>query len=145
MAMTKTAMMKSTGNVYVINNDPADNALLMYARQADGSLAASGMVSLKGKGLMGGANEQGAVRVQGDYVLAVNPGSDTIAVPSRFEPCGLTQLYGLRYGTLPIVHRVGGLADTVVDADEAALREDRATGFTFEGASPDALARAMRR
>jgi len=71
-------------------------------------------------------------------------GADLIAVPSRFEPCGLTQLYGLRYGTLPVVHRVGGLADTVVDADEAALREDRATGFAFTGASPDALARALR-
>jgi starch synthase len=65
-------------------------------------------------------------------------------VPSRFEPCGLTQLYGLRYGTLPIVHRVGGLADTVVDADPGALRDDRATGFTFSGAHPDALAQAMR-
>jgi starch synthase len=65
-------------------------------------------------------------------------------VPSRFEPCGLTQLYGLRYGALPLVHRVGGLADTVVDADEAALREDRATGFAFSGANAEALAQAMR-
>lgn len=71
-------------------------------------------------------------------------GSDLIGVPSRFEPCGLTQLYGLRYGTLPVVHWVGGLADTVVDADEAALREDRATGFAFSGANADALARALR-
>jgi starch synthase len=87
-----------------------------------------------------------AVRLGYDEALAhrIVAGADLIAVPSRFEPCGLTQLYGLRYGTLPLVHRTGGLADTVVDADEAALREDRATGFTFTGASADALAQAMR-
>lgn len=72
-------------------------------------------------------------------------GADLIAVPSRFEPCGLTQLYGLRYGTLPLVHRVGGLADTVIDADAAALREDRATGFAFSGAHVDALTDALER
>jgi starch synthase len=68
-------------------------------------------------------------------------------VPSRFEPCGLTQLYGLRYGTLPLVRRVGGLADTVIDADDAALRGGRATGFAFgpatAGALEDAIARAV--
>ena len=65
-------------------------------------------------------------------------GCDGIVVPSRFEPCGLTQLYGLRYGTLPLVRRVGGLAATVVDADEAAS----ATGFVFDAASGAALALA---
>ena len=58
-------------------------------------------------------------------------GSDAILVPSRFEPCGLTQLYGLRYGCLPIVARVGGLADTIVDANDAALADEVATGFQF--------------
>ena len=58
-------------------------------------------------------------------------GSDAILIPSRFEPCGLTQLYGLRYGTLPIVARTGGLADTVIDANDAALRSDCATGIQF--------------
>jgi starch synthase len=87
-----------------------------------------------------------AVRVGYDEALAhrIVAGADLIGVPSRFEPCGLTQLYGLRYGTLPLVHRVGGLADTVVDADEAALREDRATGFAYAGATPEALVHAMR-
>jgi starch synthase len=72
-------------------------------------------------------------------------GADMIAVPSRFEPCGLTQLYGLRYGTLPLVRRVGGLADTVVDADDASVAEGRATGFGFDAATPRALAQAARR
>jgi starch synthase len=72
-------------------------------------------------------------------------GGDVIVVPSRFEPCGLTQLYGLRYGTLPLVRRVGGLADTVVDADESTLDADTATGFVFDAAMPQALADAAQR
>ena len=58
-------------------------------------------------------------------------GSDVIAVPSRFEPCGLTQLYGLRYGTIPVVALTGGLADTVVHANPMALRAGVATGVQF--------------
>jgi starch synthase len=71
-------------------------------------------------------------------------GADVIAVPSRFEPCGLTQMYGLRYGTLPIVRRVGGLADTVVDASASALADGTATGFCFDAATPAALERCVR-
>ena len=72
-------------------------------------------------------------------------GADVIAVPSRFEPCGLTQLYGLRYGTLPVVRRVGGLADTVVDADPGSMAGGRATGFVFDLAVPAAFERCVRR
>lgn len=60
-------------------------------------------------------------------------GSDVILMPSRYEPCGLTQLYGLRYGTLPLVHRVGGLADTVIDSTDENMATGTATGFTFDG------------
>ena len=70
-------------------------------------------------------------------------GADAIVIPSRFEPCGLTQLYGLRYGTLPIVARVGGLADTVIDANQAALADGVATGFQFDPDSVEALQTAI--
>jgi len=72
-------------------------------------------------------------------------GADMIAVPSRFEPCGLTQMYGLRYGTVPLVRRVGGLGDTVVDADEANLAAGTATGVLFDAATPRALLQAVSR
>jgi starch synthase len=63
-------------------------------------------------------------------------GADLILVPSRFEPCGLTQLFSLRYGTLPLVRAVGGLADTV---------QDTVTGFSFQQATPDALQACVQR
>jgi starch synthase len=72
-------------------------------------------------------------------------GSDVILVPSRFEPCGLTQLYALRYGALPLVRRTGGLADTVVDANAVTLAEGSATGFVFDAESPEALLEAASR
>ncbi|MEL6644350.1 MAG: glycogen synthase GlgA [Pseudomonadota bacterium] len=72
-------------------------------------------------------------------------GADAILVPSRFEPCGLTQLYGLRYGTIPIVAYTGGLIDTVISATPMALRMKVATGLQFHPATSDALARALLR
>ena len=72
-------------------------------------------------------------------------GADGILVPSRFEPCGLTQLYGLRYGCVPMVARTGGLADTVIDANEAALAADAATGIVFDPGNADALVDAVER
>jgi len=75
-----------------------------------------------------------AVRIGYDEALAhrLLAGGDVLLVPSRFEPCGLTQLYALKYGALPVVRRTGGLADTVVDACTESLADGTATGFVFD-------------
>jgi starch synthase len=82
-----------------------------------------------------------------DEALAhlIQAGSDALVVPSRFEPCGLTQLAALRYGAVPIVARVGGLADTVVDANPMALASDAGTGIVFAPVTRDGLAIALER
>jgi starch synthase len=74
-----------------------------------------------------------AVLIGYDEALAhlIQAGADALVVPSRFEPCGLTQLCALRYGAIPIVSQVGGLADTVIDVKEAEIAGGAATGFKF--------------
>jgi starch synthase len=72
-------------------------------------------------------------------------GGDAVLVPSRFEPCGLTQMYGLRYGTIPVVAATGGLNDTVIGATPASLAANAATGITFHPVDRAGLAGAMRR
>lgn len=79
---------------------------------------------------------QVAVRMTYDEAMAhrILGGADAVIIPSRFEPCGLVQMYGLRYGTLPIVRRTGGLADSVIGETK------NADGFVFEDATPLSLA-----
>ena len=82
-----------------------------------------------------------------DEALAhqIQAGADALLVPSRFEPCGLTQLCALRYGALPVVARVGGLADTVIDANEAALAAGTGTGVQFAPVTREMLEAAILR
>lgn len=88
-----------------------------------------------------------AVRIGYDEGLSrrMFAGGDAVLVPSRFEPCGLTQMYGLRYGTLPVVSSVGGLADTVINASPAALATRAATGIVFQPVDALALTQALAR
>ena len=72
-------------------------------------------------------------------------GGDVVLVPSRFEPSGLTQMYGLAYGTLPLVARTGGLADSVIDANVAALRDEVATGLQFAPITAHSLNLALQK
>jgi starch synthase len=91
--------------------------------------------------------ESVSVQIGFDEVKAhrIVAGSDVIMVPSLFEPCGLTQLYGLMYGSLPLVRRVGGLADTVTDCSLENLADGLATGFVFDLFDVDAFTAAVRR
>ncbi|MFT4085720.1 MAG: glycogen synthase GlgA [Gordonia sp. (in: high G+C Gram-positive bacteria)] len=91
--------------------------------------------------------ESVGVRIGYDEPLShqLYAGADLVVVPSRFEPCGLTQLFGLRYGAVPLVASTGGLRDTVVDVTDESLAKGIATGFTFTDVSAGGLAHGFAR
>lgn len=87
----------------------------------------------------------GLIGYSEELAHGIQAGADALLVPSRFEPCGLTQLCALRYGAVPVVARTGGLADTVIDANEMALAAKAGTGVMFSPVSADALTTAIER
>ncbi len=120
-------------------------------------LAAGGQLAMLGSGDAGLENRFRAAAAANpgrigcvigyDEALAhkIMAGTDALLVPSRFEPCGLTQLYALRYGAVPVVARVGGLADTVIDANPVALAGGVATGVQFAPVTPEMMRVAIER
>jgi starch synthase len=88
-----------------------------------------------------------AVRIGFDERLAhlVEAGADAFLMPSRFEPCGLNQMYSQRYGTPPVACATGGLVDSIVDCTPATLADGTATGFLFREPTADALAAGVGR
>lgn len=121
----------------------------LVGRGAKLALLGSGDREIEARFVKSARRFKGSVGVIIGYDEAVSHllqgGSDAILIPSRFEPCGLTQLYGLRYGTIPVVARTGGLADTVIDANDAALVAGCATGLQFAPVTAAALDQAIDR
>jgi starch synthase len=80
-------------------------------------------------------NSRLSVNIMFDNKLAheIEAGADIFLMPSKYEPCGLNQMYSLRYGTIPVVRETGGLADTIIDANDENLKNGTATGFTMKG------------
>ena len=121
----------------------------LVARGAKLAVLGSGDKALEAGYMAAAQRNPGAVGVIVGYDEPLSHlmqgGSDAILIPSRFEPCGLTQLYGLRYGTIPVVARTGGLADTVIDANEAALTSKCATGVQFSPVTAATLEQAIHR
>jgi starch synthase len=127
----------------------------MLVATIDGLVASGGRLAVIGSGdaALEGALLAAASRHRGKVGMVVGydeplshlmqGGADAILIPSRFEPCGLTQLYGLRYGCVPVVARTGGLADTVIDANEAALSAGVATGFQYQPSAAGGLYHAI--
>jgi len=111
------------------------------------ALLGSGDPALEAAWRAAAAHPNVSVRIGYDEPLShrMMAGGDAILIPSRFEPCGLTQLYGLRYGTIPVVALTGGLADTVIDASDAGLAAGVATGLTVHPLTVDSLRDALDR
>jgi starch synthase len=74
-----------------------------------------------------------------DLAHQIESAADIFLMPSQFEPCGLNQMYSMAYGTVPVVRRTGGLADTVIDANDTNIQMQTATGFSFEPYTVEAL------
>jgi starch synthase len=129
----------------------------LLANAIDGLVSLGGRLALLGAGdtALEAKFKAAAARHPGKVAVALGydenlshllqGGADAILIPSRFEPCGLTQLYGLAYGCVPVAAHTGGLGDTIIDANEAALAQGVATGILFDGTASDGLPSALQR
>ena len=88
---------------------------------------------------------QARLEFSNELAHIIEAGSDLFLMPSRYEPCGLNQLYSLKYGTVPVVHATGGLADTICDTTDETLANGHATGFAFNHYDAASLDYALRR
>jgi starch synthase len=141
----------------VISRLTEQKGMDVLVNQLDGLVALGGRLALLGSGdktleaKFAAAAERHTgrigVKIGYDEILShrLQGGADAILIPSRFEPCGLTQLYGLAYGCVPVAARTGGLADTIIDANQAALDAGVATGVLFDGVTADNVLRAIQR
>lgn len=139
----------------VVSRLSDQKGLDLLVQALPGFVARGGQLALLGSGdrrlenawLAAAARHPGRVGVRVGYDEALShlvyAGADAVLVPSRFEPCGLTQLYGLRYGAIPVVARTGGLADTVIHANAAALATGAATGIVHAPGDAGALGQAL--
>jgi len=127
----------------------ADAAARIVAAPAQLAILGTGERAIEGalSGLAGARPREVAVRIGFDERLAhlVEAGADAFLMPSRFEPCGLNQMYSQRYGTPPVACATGGLVDSIVDCTPATLAGGTATGFLFREPTADALAGAVAR
>lgn len=129
----------------------------VLAGQLDALVALGGRLALLGTGeaAVENAFREAATRHPGRIGVVIGydekmahllqGGADAILIPSRFEPCGLTQLYGLGYGCVPVAARTGGLGDTIIDANEAAIAAGVATGILFDDVTPAGIREALSR
>jgi starch synthase len=141
----------------VVSRLTGQKGIDLLAEAAPGFLAAGGALAVLGAGepaleaALAGlvAQHPGRAGFRPGYDEALShrmfAGGDAVLVPSRFEPCGLTQMYGLRYGAVPVVAATGGLNDTVIGASPASLSARAATGISFHPVDGVALAGALRR
>ena len=158
-ALLKRFGLKDTGGPLftVVSRLTWQKGLDLIGSVADDIVAAGGTFAVLGSGdaAIEGQIHAASVRHKGKVGIVtgydeplshlMQAGGDAILIPSRFEPCGLTQLYGLRYGCVPVVARTGGLADTIVDANDAALSMGVATGLQFGSVDPATLRETIHR
>ena len=141
----------------VISRLTTQKGLDVLAQLIDHIVLSGGQLALLGSGdtAIEDAFKDGAIRHPTEVAVTIGydeplahrlqAGADAIFIPSRFEPCGLTQLCAMRYGTVPVASRVGGLNDTIIDASPAALSKGCATGILFDDVTSHRLAAAIDR